>query len=77
VEALFRRRHVKFELREVSPEEFSYDAVATRLEDRRVSAEIMALDPDPGTAVQWNRKEEKGPRFMQLLFNPTTDSRPF
>jgi Domain of unknown function (DUF4956)/MgtC family len=60
VEALFRRRHVKFELREVSPEECSYEVqLPLDLKTDALSAEIMALDPDKGTAVQWNPEKKK------------------
>ncbi len=60
VEALFRRRRVKFELREASPEEFSYEVqLPLDVKTDALSAEIMALDPDKGTAVQWSPEKKK------------------
>jgi uncharacterized membrane protein YhiD involved in acid resistance len=60
VEALFRRRHIKFELRETSPEEFSYH-VQLPLEAKTdaLSGEIMELDPAKGTSVQWDPEKKK------------------
>jgi hypothetical protein len=60
VEQLFRRRHVKFELREASPEEFSYLVqLPLDLKTDLLSAEIMALDPDKGTAVEFKPEKKK------------------
>jgi uncharacterized membrane protein YhiD involved in acid resistance len=60
VEALFRRRHVKFELREAGPDEFSYEVqLPLDLKTDVLSAEIMELDPDKGTAVQWSPSKKK------------------
>jgi hypothetical protein len=60
VEALFRRRRIKFELREASPEEFSYQVqLPMEMKTDALSAEIMGLDPDKGTAVQWNAEKKK------------------
>ena len=60
VEALFRRRRVKFELREASPEEFSYQVqLPLDIKTDALSAEIMNLDPDKGTAVQWEPEKKK------------------
>jgi uncharacterized membrane protein YhiD involved in acid resistance len=60
VEALFRRRRVKFELREASPDEFSYEVqLPLEMKTDALSAEIMDLTPDKGTAVQWNPEKKK------------------
>jgi len=60
VETLFRRRRVKFELREASPEEFSYQVqLPLDIKTDALSAEIMDLDPDKGTAVQWEPEKKK------------------
>jgi len=60
VEGLFRRRRVKWELREVSPEEVSYQVqLPMELKTDALSGEIMALDSDEGTAVQWNPEKKK------------------
>lgn len=62
VEALLRRRRVKFELRETSPEEFSYEVqLPLEVKTDALSAEIMSLDPDKGTAVQWEPGKKKKP----------------
>ena len=59
VEQLFRRRRVKWELREVSPEEVSYQVqLPMDLKTDTLSGEIMDLDPDKGTAVQWNPEKK-------------------
>ena len=61
LEALFRRRRVKYELREAKPDEFSYFvAMPMELKTDGISAEIMAMDPDPGTEVQWKAEKKKG-----------------
>lgn len=60
VEALLRRRKVKFELREASPEEISYQVqLPMDVKTDTLSAEIMALDPDKGTAVTWSPEKKK------------------
>jgi hypothetical protein len=60
IEALLRRRRVKCELRESSPEELSYFVeLPMDLKTDSVSAEIMAIDPDPGTAVEWKTEKKK------------------
>ena len=60
VEALLRRRRVKYELRESTPEEFSYFVqLPMELKTDGVSAEIIALDPDPGTGVEWKTEKKK------------------
>jgi uncharacterized membrane protein YhiD involved in acid resistance len=60
VEGLFRRRRVKFELREASPEAVSYEVqLPLDLKTDALSAEIMSLDPDKGTAVEWKPEKKK------------------
>ena len=60
VEALLRRRRVKYELRESTPEEFSYFVqLPMELKTDGVSAEIIALDPDSGTGVEWKTDSKK------------------
>ena len=60
VEALLRRRRVKYELRESTPEEFSYFVqLPMELKTDGVSAEIIALDPDSGTGVEWKTESKK------------------
>jgi hypothetical protein len=60
VEALLRRRRVKYEMRESTPEEFSYFVqLPMELKTDGVSAEIIALDPDTGTGVEWKTDSKK------------------
>jgi uncharacterized membrane protein YhiD involved in acid resistance len=60
LEALLRRRRVKYELREVKPEEFSYMVeMPMEVKTDGISAEIIALDPDPGTGVEWKTEGKK------------------
>ena len=60
VESLLRRRRVKYELRESTPEEFSYFVqLPMELKTDSVSAEIIALDPDTGTGVEWKIEQKK------------------
>ena len=60
LEALLRRRRVKYELREVMPEEFSYMVeMPLEVKTDSISAEIIALDPDPGTGVEWKTEKKK------------------
>jgi hypothetical protein len=60
IEALLRRRRVKYELRESSPDELSYFVeLPMDLKTDSISAEIMAIDPDPGTAVEWKTEKKK------------------
>ena len=60
VETLLRRRRVKYELRESTPEEFSYFVqLPMDLKTDGISAEIIALDPDPGTGVEWKTEKKK------------------
>jgi hypothetical protein len=60
VELLLRRRKVKFELREASPEEISYEVqLPMGVKTDTLSAEIMELDPDKGTAVNWSPEKQK------------------
>jgi hypothetical protein len=60
VESLLRRRKVKFELREASPEEISYEVqLPMDAKTDTLSADIMELDPDKGTAVNWSPEKQK------------------
>lgn len=60
VESLLRRRRVKCELRESTPEEFSfYVELPMEVKTDSISAEIIALDPDPGTGVEWKTEKKK------------------
>ena len=60
IEALLRRRRVKYELRESAPEELSYFVeLPMELKTDSISAEIIELDPDPGTAVEWKTEKKK------------------
>ena len=60
VETLLRKRRVKYELRESTPEEFSYFVqLPMDLKTDGISAEIIALDPDPGTGVEWKTEKKK------------------
>jgi hypothetical protein len=60
IEGLLRRRRVKAELRESSPEELSYFVeLPMEVKTDGISAEIIALDPDPGTAVEWKTEKKK------------------
>ena len=60
IEALLRRRRVKYELREAAPEEFSYLVeLPMEMKTDGISAEIIALDPDPGTGVEWKTEKKK------------------
>ena len=52
---------MKYELRESKPEEFSYLVqLPMEMKTDGISAEIIALDPDPGTGVEWKTEEEEG-----------------
>jgi len=61
VEALLRRHRIRYELREVKPDEFQY-AVQLPLDAKTdaLSAEIIALDPSEGTEVEWKPEKTKG-----------------
>ena len=60
IESLLRRRHVKYELREAKPDEFSYRVeMPMEVKTDSISAEIIALDPDPGTGVEWKTEKKK------------------
>jgi hypothetical protein len=60
VEALLRRRRIRYELREVQPEEFQYHVeLPMELKTDALSAEIIALDPGEGTGVEWKTEKEK------------------
>jgi hypothetical protein len=60
IESLLRRRRVRYELRESTPDELSY-FVELPMETRTdgISADIIALDPDPGTGVEWRPEQKK------------------
>jgi uncharacterized membrane protein YhiD involved in acid resistance len=60
IEALLRRRRVKAELRESSPEELSYFVeLPMDVKTDGISAEIIALDSDTSTAVEWKTEKKK------------------
>ena len=60
IESLLRRRRVKFELREAAPEEISYQVqLPLDVKTDTLSAEIMELDADKGTAVNWSPEKKK------------------
>src|SRR5436305_1169462 len=60
IESLLRRRRVKFELRESAPEEISYEVqLPLEVKTDTLSAEIMELDADKGTAVNWSPEKKK------------------
>jgi hypothetical protein len=60
IEALLRRRRVHYELRESKPEECSYMVdMPMEVKTDSLSAEIIALDPDPGTGVEWRTEKKK------------------
>ena len=51
---------MKYELRESKPEELSYFVeLPMDLKTDGISAEIIALDPDPGTGVEWKTEKKK------------------
>jgi uncharacterized membrane protein YhiD involved in acid resistance len=60
VETIMRRRKIKFELREVAPEELSYEVqLPMEMKTDTLSSEIMQADPDQGTAVNWSPAKKK------------------
>ncbi len=60
IETLFRRRRIKFELRETGPEEISYQVqLPLELKTDTLSTELVDLDPEKGTAVQWSPEKKK------------------
>jgi hypothetical protein len=60
IEALLRRRRVKYELREHKPDELSYSVeMPMELKTDGISAEILALDTDLGTGVEWKTEKKK------------------
>jgi uncharacterized membrane protein YhiD involved in acid resistance len=60
IEALLRRRRVRYELREAKPDEFSYMVeMPMDVKTDSISAEIIALDPNPGTGVEWKTDKKK------------------
>ncbi len=57
---MLRRRRVKYELRESNPEELSYFVeLPMDVKTDGISAEIIALDPDPHTGVEWKTEKKK------------------
>ena len=60
VEALLRRRHIHYELREVQPDEFQYHVeLPMDVRTEVLSAEIIALDPAEGTGVEFKPEKAK------------------
>jgi hypothetical protein len=60
IEAVLRRRRVKYEIRESAPEELSYLVqMPMDVKTDGISAEVMAIDPDPGTSVEWKTEKKK------------------
>ena len=61
VEALLRRHRIRYELREVKPDEFQYQVqLPLDAKTDSLSAEILALDPSEGTEVEWKPEKTKG-----------------
>ena len=60
LESLLGRHRLQFELRSSTPDSVTYE-VRVPLEKRidRLSNEILKLDPDNETAVEWEEKKEK------------------
>ena len=62
VEALLRRRHIHYELREVQTDEFQYHVeLPMDVKTDALSAEIIALDPGDGTGVEFKPEKTKTP----------------
>src|SRR5687768_4328386 len=60
IEAVLRRRRVKYEIRESAPEELSYFVqLPMEVKTDGISTEVMAIDPDPGTSVEWKTEKKK------------------
>ena len=60
LEALLRRRRIKYELRESTPEEISYHVeLPMELKTEGLTAEIIALDADKGTGVEFKTEKKK------------------
>lgn len=60
IESVLRRRRVKYEIRESAPEELSYFVqLPMDVKTDGISAELMAIDPDPGTSVEWKTEKKK------------------
>jgi uncharacterized membrane protein YhiD involved in acid resistance len=60
IEALFRRRRIKHELREVTPDEISFLVqLPMEMKTDGISAEILSLDPQTGTGVEWKAEGKK------------------
>jgi uncharacterized protein DUF4956/MgtC family protein len=61
VEALLRRHRIRYELREVKPDEFQYQVqLPMDAKTDSLSAEIIAVDPSEGTEVEWKPEKTKG-----------------
>ncbi len=59
VDALFREKRLRFELRGSGPKEISYEVqLPQRLRTDRVANEILSLAHDSKTAVTWEEKEK-------------------
>lgn len=62
VEAMLRRRHIHYELREVQPDELQYHVeLPMEVKTEALSAEIIALDPGDGTGVEFKPEKTKTP----------------
>jgi uncharacterized membrane protein YhiD involved in acid resistance len=60
IEAVLRRKRVKYEIREAAPDELSYFVqLPMDVKTDGISAEVMAIDPDPGTSVEWKSEKKK------------------
>jgi uncharacterized membrane protein YhiD involved in acid resistance len=60
IEALFRRRRIKHELREVKPDEISFLVqLPMEMKTDGISAEILSHDPQTGTGVEWKAEGKK------------------
>ena len=60
VEGLLRRRRIRYELREVQPEEFQYHVeLPMEVRTDTLSTDIIAFDPKEGTGVEWKPEKNK------------------
>jgi hypothetical protein len=60
VESLMRRRRIKFELRESSPDEFSYEVqLPMDMKTDSLSADIISMEAGKEAAVNWNPEKKK------------------
>jgi hypothetical protein len=58
---LLRRHRIRYELREVKPDEFQFQVqLPLDAKTDSLSAEIIALDPSEGTEVEWKPEKTKG-----------------